>query len=441
MSIEYRDDRLVAGGVPLEEIAAAVGTPVYVYDTDSILERLDRIRRSFDGLDPGIRYAVKANSNGALLSLLAREGAGFDLVSGGELLRALAAGGRPADMVFAGVGKQDWELELGLEAGIGLFVVESEAELDRLAFLASRAGRRVDVALRLNPDVGAATHDYIATGRKEDKFGLNPDRAENCLRVISSGTSLRLHAFHVHLGSLILDSEPYLEALRRVLDWCDLKACKKLGLECYDLGGGFGIRGPFAEPMDLDPLGEGLRRILGPAGLRLLCEPGRYLLGDAGLLLVRALEWKPGHGKDFLIVDGGMNDLIRPALYGATHEIVPLRSPEGGVPRRVDVVGPVCESGDFLGRDRSLPESEPGTLYAVLGAGAYGFSMSSDYNSRPRPAEVLVSNGTARLIRRREDPRDLWRNEGDEGLDLRKPAGDPPWREILEDLRNREAGT
>jgi diaminopimelate decarboxylase len=416
--IAYQHGRLHVDGVDLEMLASSQGTPFYVYSASSILARYRALKDAFADLDPGIRYAVKANSNGAILEMLRAEGCGFDLVSGGELERVLRVGADPKQLAFAGVGKQDWEIRLALEKGIGLFNIESEAEVDLLEELSQEIGCQARVALRLNPDVDPKTHEYISTGKKENKFGLSFDSAAGLIPRIQESAHLELKAYHVHLGSLLLEPGPYLEAVERVLTFIDQDPIRSQGIEAYDMGGGFGIRDLFGDPLDLEGLAAGMSALLKPRGWTLLLEPGRYLMGNAGLLVSRVLHRKRGHEKDFLVVDASMSELIRPALYGAEHHVLAVH--EGGPhdPRPVDVVGPVCESADFLAKERLLPKMDRGDLLAVTDSGAYGFTMASNYNSRSLPAEVLCHEGQARLIRRREALADLWRDEVSETLDL-----------------------
>ena len=415
--IDYQDSRLLIDGVSAEDIAAAAGTPCYVYSAGLVRDRLRRVREAFDGLELGVRYAIKANGNGALLRLLVAEGAGFDIVSGGELQRAQRAGADPASIVFAGVGKQEWEIRDALRAGIGVFNVEGEAELERLAALAKAEQANAKIALRVNPDVGVETHAYITTGKKENKFGVDLETASRLVPRVHDDAHLSLHAYHVHLGSLLLEAEPYLEAARRVLDFMDADEGHRRGVRAYDMGGGFGSSGPFSdEILDLATLGAGMRELLAPRGLELLTEPGRFLIGDAGVLLTRVLYEKHGKAKDFVIVDAAMNDLIRPALYQAEHEVRPVQLGAADRERPVDVVGPVCESADFLALGRKLPPLDEGQLLAIFSAGAYSASMASNYNSRPVAPEVLSDQGQARLVRRRQELEELWAGECDEKL-------------------------
>jgi diaminopimelate decarboxylase len=409
-----RGGELCCEDLTLSELAARFGTPLYVYSRAAIVERYEALRRCF-GPAARICFAVKSCSNLSILRLLHSLGAGFDLVSGGELARLAAAGVPATGSVFAGVAKQSWEIEKALSSGIEVLNLESPHELPLLEDVASRLGRRAPVALRLNPDVDAGTHAYIATGRSQNKFGFDFANARAAVAAIRSARRIDLVGYHVHLGSLIRSVDAYAEALARVEAFLAEDRAHRDGLRFYDMGGGFGISYGRDAALSI----EGVAAIVVPRvqalGLELILEPGRFLVAEAGALVVSVLGRKRTSSKGFLLVDGAMNDLLRPALYDAWHPIVPVRQRTGPV-ERFDVVGPVCESGDFLGKDRDLPAAEPGDLLAVLAAGAYGASMASNYNTRPRPAEVLVSGSEARLIRRRERLEELWAQER-EGLE------------------------
>ena len=367
------------------------------------------------GPDSQVCYAVKSNGTLGLLRLLAELGAGFDVVSGGELMRLQAAGVPTDRVVFAGVGKQEFELEAALDAGILFFNLESEHEIELLEAVGARRGARVPLAVRLNPDIDAGTHSYISTGRHENKFGIDLGAAGAVIERIAAATHLELVGYHVHLGSQVRSPEPYLEAFERVAAFVDAAPARSEGVRYYDLGGGFGI--PYADggdPLDVAGLARELRPRLDRREWTPVREPGRFLIADAGLLVTRVIGTKSGVQKNFLLVDGAMNDLLRPALYGAEHPVAPVRVPvQDGPQERFDVVGPVCESSDFLALGRELPPMAPGDLLAVFSAGAYGASMASNYNSRRRPAEVLVSGDTVQLVRRREEYRELWAQEID----------------------------
>ena len=386
--------------VPLARIAAQYGTPCYVYSRAALESAWHTFAAAFSALPHLLCYAVKANPNLAILDLFARRGAGFDIVSGGELERVRAAGADPAKVVFSGVGKTEAEMRLALSCGIFCFNVESEAELERLNAVARAMGRRAPVSLRVNPDVDPKTHPYISTGLRENKFGIPYGQALDLYRRAASLPHLQVRGIDCHIGSQITELSPFLDALDRVLHLVDHLAAEGIHLEHLDLGGGLGIRYRDETPPDPREYAHRVAERLAGRRLTLLLEPGRALVGNAGVLLTRVEYLKHGPARNFAIVDAGMNDLMRPALYDAWHDILPV-VPQDGPPRTWDIVGPVCESGDFLGRDRSLA-LEAGDLLAIMSAGAYGMSMASNYNSRPRPAEVMVSGNRTFLIRERE---------------------------------------
>lgn len=396
----YRDGHLCAEAVPLAAIAEDFGTPCYVYSR----EALEGAWRSFDlafGARPHrICYAVKANSNLAVLNLLARLGSGFDIVSVGELERVLRAGGDPRQVVFAGVGKRADEMRRALEAGIRCFNVESEAELERLNQVAGELGCRAPVALRVNPDVDPETHPYISTGLKQNKFGIAMDAALEAYRRAAQLPHLEVTGLGCHIGSQLTSLGPFRDALERLMVLADELIADGIPLRHVDIGGGLGIRYRNEQPPTPEAYAETVLGVLGERRLELLMEPGRAIVGNAGVLLTRVEYLKHSPARDFAVVDGAMNDLLRPALYGAWQEILPVE-PRQGRARRYDIVGPVCETGDFLGKERDLVLAS-GDLLAVCSAGAYGFVMSSNYNSRPRPAEVLVDGERTHLVRRRE---------------------------------------
>lgn len=406
-----RHGELWCEDVRLADLAARHGTPLYVYSGASIDARVDVLRSAF-GDDAQICYAVKANSNLSLLRRLHARGIGFDLVSGGELQRLEAAGVPTARAVFAGVGKSTWEIEAAVAAGILFFNVESEHELPLLAAAGAAARVPVQVALRLNPDVEAGTHAYITTGSKQNKFGIGLDRAGAVVAAIAADPWLRLCGYHVHLGSQLRSVTPYVEAFERIAAFVDANPARAAGVTHYDLGGGFGIAYGDGEPLDVGAVAAALLPRLRERGWLPVLEPGRYLVGDAGVMLTRVAGSKTQGDTSFVLVDAAMNDLMRPALYQAEHPIAPVL-PRPGDATAVDIVGPVCETGDFLARNRPLPPVERGDLLAVFGAGAYGASMASNYNSRCRPAEVLVDGDRAVLVRRRETLAQLYANEVD----------------------------
>ncbi|MHB1168230.1 MAG: diaminopimelate decarboxylase [Longimicrobiales bacterium] len=411
-AFQYRNDHLYCEDVPVEQLVADHGTPLYVYSATEIEERYRAFDEAFAPLDRMIAYSVKANGNVSVLQLLRGLGAGADIVSAGELYRAQLAG-VPADrIVFSGVGKTVNELAAGLEAGIYSFNVESEGELRSLATLAATLGKRAPIALRVNPDVETQTpHHYTSTGHKQTKFGIPYDEARGLYRLAASLPGIEIRGIDAHIGSQIVDVEPYRLSVIRILELIDLLRADGIDLEFIDIGGGFGISYDHESTPPASAFAEVLRPLIEPTGLRLLLEPGRFIVGPAGALLARVVYVKEMGGKTFVITDAGMNDLLRPSHYSSYHRVEPAeRHPDRGE-RVVDVVGPICESGDFLALDRGIEMPEPGELLAIGTTGAYGFSMASTYNARTRPAEVLVRGDTHRLIRRRETLEDLVRGE------------------------------
>jgi len=406
----YRGDLLHAEAVPLTEIAERFGTPCYVYSRATLERHWRAFDRSLGDHPHLICLAVKANSNLAVLNLMARLGSGFDIVSVGELERVLAAGGDPARVIFSGVGKRADELRRALEVGIRCFNVESEPELLRIDQVAGELGVIAPVSLRVNPDVDARTHPYIATGLKENKFGIDIQAAEPVYRRVADLPNLRVTGIDCHIGSQLTDLAPFLEALDRVLDLADRLESAGIPIEHLDLGGGLGIRYTGEVPPEPAAYASALLHRLGGRPYEVILEPGRAIVGNAGVLLTRVEYLKPTAHRRFAILDAAMNDLMRPALYQAQQEIVPVCLDGEAEPARYDLVGPVCETADFLGKDRLLALT-PGDLLAIRGSGAYGFSMSSNYNSRPRVAEVMVDGTEAHLVRRRETIEDLFAGE------------------------------
>ncbi len=407
----YRDGRLLAEAVDLAEIAQQAGTPCYVYSRAT----LERHWRIFDaalaGHDHLVCYAVKANSSLAVLQVLAQLGSGFDIVSAGELQRVLLAGGDPARVVFSGVGKRTAEMQLALEAGIRCFNVESTAELERLNTVAGDAGVRAPVSLRVNPDVDAGTHPYISTGLRENKFGIDVGVALDSYRQAADLPHLDVVGIDCHIGSQLTEIAPFVDALDRVLELVSRLQSTGITLQHIDVGGGLGIRYSAGDnPPEPDAYAHALLDRLADSPLEILLEPGRAIAGNAGVLLTRIEYLKRGADRQFAIVDAAMNDLQRPALYAAWHDIIPLRQHADRETHTYDVVGPVCETGDFLGKGRELAVAA-GDLLAVRSAGAYGFTMSSNYNSRPRAAEVMVDGDRFHVIRERETLDDLVRGE------------------------------
>ena len=407
---EYRAGRLFAEDVPVADIAAAVGTPCYIYSRATIERHWHAFDRAFGDHPHLVCYAVKANGNLAVLNVLARLGSGFDIVSVGELERVLAAGGDPGKIVFSGVGKRRDELERALDIGIHCFNVESETELALLEQVAAERGRRAPVSLRVNPDVDANTHPYISTGLKQNKFGIDVERALAVYRRAAASPHLEVIGVDCHIGSQLTQIAPFVAALERVLALVARLEGQGIKIRHLDLGGGLGIRYRDEEPPMPAEHAAALLALLRDRPQQILLEPGRAIVGNAGVLVTRVELLKRGEDKSFAVVDAAMNDLIRPALYAAWQAIIPVEPRAGGEPHRYDVVGPICETGDFLGKDRDL-SVEPGDLLAVRSAGAYGFSMSSNYNSRPRAAEVMVDGDRFRVVRRRETVAELYAGE------------------------------
>ncbi len=410
--VHYRGDALFVEDVPLAALARDHGTPLFVYSKASMLAALGAYQRGFAGRNATICYAMKANSSLAILQLFARAGCGFDIVSGGELDRVLAAGAAAGEVIFSGVGKTRAEMRRALEAGIRCFNVESEAELEVLNAVALECGRRAPVSLRVNPDVDPKTHPYISTGLKGNKFGIAHKDALRVYRHAAALPGLRVVGIDCHIGSQITFMSPYLDAMDRVLDLVDAVEQAGIHLEHIDFGGGLGINYSGEQPPAADALWQQLLAKVDARGYgqrQLMIEPGRSLVGNAGVCLSQVLYLKPGEQKNFCIIDAAMNDLPRPAMYEAFHCIVPVQQ-RAGKPVTYDVVGPVCESGDWIGRDRKLA-AQPGDLLAVLSAGAYCMSMASNYNSRGRAAEVLVDGATVHVIRERESVEDQLRKE------------------------------
>ena len=405
----YRDGELHAEGLPLSDIAARYGTPCYVYSRAALEDSYREFAAAFAGVAHWICYAVKANPTLAILNLFARLGSGFDIVSGGELQRVIAAGGDPRRVVFSGVGKTEAEMESALAAGIHCFNVESPAELERLAAVAARAGTVAPVSFRVNPDVDPKTHPYIATGLKESKFGVAYADALDLYRRAAQMPAVVIRGVDMHLGSQIADLSPFRDAAQRLRQLVDQLDREGISLAHIDLGGGLGIRSQHETPLPLTEYSAMIGAVFRGRRETLLFEPGRRLVAEAGVLLTRIEYLKPGAPTNFAIVDAAMNDFIRPALYDAWHPVDPVR-PRGEPPSRWDIVGPVCESGDFLARDRELALAQ-GDLLAIGAAGAYGMAMSSNYNARPRACEVVVQARAAHLVRRRETLTELFAGE------------------------------
>jgi len=425
-AFERINDRLTCEGADLAALAEQHGTPLYVYSAETVFDHYRRLDAALAPLDHLVCYAVKANSTGALLAGLTQLGGGFDIVSAGELFRVIRAGGDPSLCTFAGVGKTAEEIGYALDRGILCFNVESEPELERINAVAERRGVRAPIAVRVNPDVEAGTHKYISTGRSGNKFGIGLDRILEVYAIAAALPHLSIVGVQTHIGSQITRPGPFAEAVAKMIPLVsELKA--RHGIRLFSIGGGMGIVyrdalasgtrawwegvGSEAHPLDLDAYARAVVPLLQPLGLRILFEPGRFIVGNAGVLLTRVQYVKRAPDKTFVVVDAAMNDLIRPALYQSYHEIVPvIENPDAPV-TPVDVVGPVCESGDFFAQDRPLPEVYAGDLLALMSAGAYGFTMASTYNSRPLTAEVVVRGGKPFLARERGTLEDLVRGE------------------------------
>ncbi len=422
----YSNGQLCVEDVPLQSLADQYGTPLYVYSKATITSHYTRLDAALSGLDHLICYAVKANSNLAVLATIARLGGGFDIVSGGELYRVIQAGGDPGKCTFAGVGKTREEIAYALEQGIYCLNAESEAELRHINQIAGELGRKAPVAVRVNPNVDAKTHAKITTGKSENKFGVDFENiADVYTRIASDCPHLELRGLQMHIGSQLTSVEPFVEAVRKVVPLVrEIQA--RHGIQFFSIGGGIGINyrqsldsGPESwwqenetvHPLTIQAYADAVVPLLQPLGLRILCEPGRFMVGNAGALLTRVLYEKRGAAKTFKIVDAGMNDLIRPTLYEGWHQIVPLQQPANGDTEIVDVVGPICETGDFLAQNRELPPVHEGDVLAVLSAGAYGFTMASNYNTRPMPAEILVDGAKATVVRERQTLADVLKGE------------------------------
>jgi len=398
---KYKNNELFAEDVPVRKLAEKYGTPLYVYSHATLLRHFKAYDDAFDGYPHIICFAVKANSNLAILRLFAENNGGADIVSGGELFRALKAGVSPKRIVYAGVGKTEDEIRFALRSKILMFNVESEAELQRINEVAGKMKTKAPVALRINPDIDPQTHPYISTGLKKHKFGIPIDDAIEYYRAASRLKNISIVGIHKHIGSQITKVSPFVDALKRILLLIDELNAQGVNIKYLDIGGGLGIPYTDEEPPVPKDLAKNILPLLNGRKMTLIMEPGRSIVGNAGILVTKTLYLKKGHEKEFVIVDAGMNDLMRPSLYGAYHGIIPLKRYKRA-DTFADVVGPICESGDFLAKDRGMPKVKQGEYLAVMSAGAYSFSMSSNYNSRPRPAEVMVKGKKHFLIRERE---------------------------------------
>ena len=407
----YKNRELYCESCRVADIAEKVGTPFYLYSYKTFTEHLSKLERAFRPMKPLICFSMKANSNLAILRALVRKGAGLDIVSGGELFRARRAGCPPSRLVYAGVGKTNDEIEQAIQLGILLLNVESVQELEQIQKVAGKLKKKVKVSLRLNPAVDAGVHEHVATGKKESKFGVDLDTAFQIFKRRDDYPDLDLCGIHAHIGSQIVHGEPFVKAFRKVLAF--ISDLEKHGrtVEYLNLGGGLGIIYSDERPQTADAFAKRVLPLFRGLRLQLILEPGRFIAGNSGIFVTRTLYIKKTAGRNFAIVDGGMNDLIRPALYNSYHDIWPLRVNGAATKLKYDVVGPICESGDFLARDRILQKLQAGDLIALASAGAYGFTMSSNYNARPRVAEVLVRGRRFAVVRKRETHRDLIRGE------------------------------
>jgi len=411
-NFEYRQGEFYCEQVPVSRIAKEVGTPCYIYSHATLIRHFHAYDGAFKNIPHIVAFAMKANSNLAILRLMAKEGSGVDIVSGGELFRALKAGVPPGKIVFAGVGKDAGEIAEALKADILMFNVESSAEIRAINDVAASIGKKARIALRINPDVDPKTHPYISTGMKKSKFGIAADRALEEYKMAASLSHIEVVGVHAHIGSQLTEVTPFVDSLKKVVGLIGTLKAQGINIRYLNIGGGLGITYSEEKPPLPQDLADAISPIISDLGLTLVMEPGRVIVGNAGILVTKALYLKEGEAKSFVIVDAAMNDLIRPSLYGAYHEIKPVNEEAGHrAKQQVDIVGPVCESGDFLAKDRLLASVKPGELLAVMSAGAYGFVMASNYNSRPRVPEVLVKGGEIHVIRERETYEDLVKRE------------------------------
>lgn len=407
---EYKDHQLHCEGIPIREIAQKVGTPFYLYSYQTLVRHFTVFSNAFAGIPHLVCYSAKANSNLALLRLFVSLGGGVDVVSGGELYRALKGGADPRKIVFSGVGKREDEIEYGLKTGILMFNVESSQELQTINEVAGRIKKKAPIAIRVNPDIDPKTHPYITTGLKKNKFGIDILRAPMAYRLASQLPNLEVIGIDCHLGSQLVEVEPIVEALRKLKRLVEDLRKEGLKIRYLDLGGGLGITYEDEEPPHPVEYASNILEEIRGFGCTLILEPGRVIVGNAGILVSKVLYLKENEEKRFVIIDAAMNDLVRPSYYGSYHQILPVKE-EDRDEIVADVVGPICESADFLAKDRKIPRVNPGELIAIMSAGAYGFSMSTNYNSRPRVAEVLVRDDQMFMIRQRENYEDLIRGE------------------------------
>ncbi len=411
---KYKHNQLYCEGTRIDKLAKKYGTPLYVYSRKTFLDHYRKLQAAFRSVRPLICYSVKANSNLSILKMLVKIGAGLDIVSGGELSRALKAGVSPKKIVYASVGKKEKEIEYAIKNNILLFNVESLSEARMINKVARRLRRRQAIALRVNPNVKAKTHKYITTGHKQNKFGIDIETAKDMFLNRREFKNLDVTGVHLHIGSQIVEAKPFVKAIERLAGFVKDMESRGIRIKWFNIGGGLGIIYSGERPQTAQEYAKAVLPLLKKLNARIILEPGRFISGNAGVLVAKVLYIKEVPGKNFAIVDTAMNDLLRPSLYEAYHEILPVESRPYRSSRRIrryDIVGPVCESGDFLGKDRKFIDLKEGDLLSVMSAGAYGYSMASNYNSRPRPAEILVDGSRARLITRRETYKDLVRLE------------------------------
>jgi len=410
----YKNNRLYCEGLSVSEIAEKVGTPFYLYSHKTLTDHLKKLKKAFKSVNPLICFSMKSNSNMAICASLVKLGAGLDVVSGGELYRALKTGVSPRKIVYASVGKTEKEIAAAIRAGILFFNVESEPELELINSVARRLRKKVRVSLRLNPDVEAHTHKFITTGTHQNKFGLTFKVARELFFNSRWLAHVDMAGVHIHIGSQITESAPFVKAVKKTLKFIAELRRHKVNIRWLNIGGGLGIVYSKERPQTADEFAKAILPLLKGRRLKLILEPGRFISGNSGILVTRVIYVKNTQQKRFIIVDAGMNDLLRPALYQAHHEIVPVEAGwflAKGIWSKADVVGPICESGDFLAQERKMPPVDAGELLAVMGAGAYGFTMSSNYNSRPRPAEVMARGNKSYIVRDREEYKDLIKGE------------------------------
>ncbi|MFN3966246.1 MAG: diaminopimelate decarboxylase [Endomicrobiia bacterium] len=406
----YKQNQLFCENVPVEEIATSVGTPVYIYSKNQIIKNLKDYDRAFNSVPHLICYAIKANTNKTILKTIFNCGAGADITSGGELYRSINAGAKPEKIVFAGLGKTEEEIRYAIKQKILIFNVESINELEKIDKIAYKIGKKVKIAIRINPNIDPHTHKYITTGKSENKFGIPIEDAINVFASAKKYKNILVSGIHCHIGSQITLLKPFLLMAQKISEIVKQLEKKKIILEYIDIGGGLGIKYKDEKPPTPEQLAKTVLPILRHLRKKLILEPGRYIVGNAGILVTKIIYCKKGKQKNFLVVDAGMNDLIRPTLYGAYHEIIPVKK-KNTANLTVDVVGPICESGDYLGKNRILPWNSEGNFLTVMCAGAYGFTMSSNYNSRPRAAEVIVDKDNWQVIKTRQNYKDLIRGE------------------------------